>query len=1415
MSKAVVNTFKKMDTDTSQNKQDNSSFYDAQDLRLISDEPLSNGALVNYKGTKAKIDLGDNTNKVVGYAEVGSELVLLCYNTTYNYIASVSLSEGSTLQPIVILYRTTNNGLGFNGLTSVETIGRYENEYSKKIYFAVPNQPLRVFNIYSPNGSTVNESAVSTLDILPNNSGSILSLEDGCIIQGGKLESGKIQYACKLFNKYGTETTFSTCSELISLTSDNYNGANEFKGSDLESNSGKSVRVNISLLNTDFKYIHIYSIHYKVKDTPVISLVGEIAVPTNYSAFSFIDNGTILDSITLEEFNIFGGNLISAETIGTKNNILFAANTKEISDTISLDCRAYRFSENQIIYELTEVDLFEFNTNYVIFSTDIEIDGLRWIKMSLYEATPQYYKIISIVEPESGGFEYKLDTTGMGVVENLSNRSFISEDSYYQSYIYETLSNDPYIIASNGYWSRYIPYLSVTYGVDFDLPLTADCINKYNDEFLKASASSIHPHQYDKKIDGITYGGTGKIVSYEIKLDATATKLMDGGETIIDSSNIDFILKETSFKQGETYRCALVAYDLKGKPYFANWIGDIRIPYFDDTIVSAKSGAISAINIDTNVKNISIEFSVDTDAINTYHPNTLSKISGFQIVKVQRTSSDKSVVAQGCSMGGVVFNGNLAHNRCLPIRWFDYDFNELEETPTDAIHTIHTFYSPEFNINGGLDIGGNYRLNVVKILSNPIFKYNAYPYYGLASLSGPRYSINYASVIFYPINRNNSTTTELSSLAGTNIAPGFSFNINNIFKTSITENNGNRLIVSNENYINRVAGNTVLGQTMFGQTSVIMDSTTYLNKFIVDDDIGFTYILDLYIDNANTRYGGNTYSDRILNEYEACSSFIKKTTGVHVLSARGDSYNTIWDTLTAAGDPSVDDGTTGYSGAGVDRKQVVALLPLESSINCMLTGSKPSKYVFKYYSGANITEINAGNDPIGLCETELQGINIYGSKYPKIGDFNSYNTTYSSTSKYPTFFPEPFLFTESTSQPNLIQASEKKINGEYVDSWSKFLYANSLEVDGVYGDIHKLTTLDNKLYFFQESAIGIAAVNDRYIIGQGDASKLSLGAGGVLERYDYVKYNEGIIKPSHVINTISNLYFIDHNRKVLDIVGSSDIALSIEKGINTLFRKLYKDPTTLVTIGFDPVYREVLFNINNNTLNQTLVYNENINQFQPRSSALPQLFLNISDGLLSFKQSLLSPTGIKNYIYKHNAGDIGELYSEANSVAGTKVYSDSYISILVGSQSTGVFVADNVEFRTEVRPFNDTYSIFNDVATYSAIVDSDLKSGAYGDVLKTFDHVEFKNSYQRIEDMPIIAKQDSRTNTIPFTAATYPNTSRRHRSWTMQVPMFKDVTTGNNTRFIDTFLSMKFTYHNNNKVFKLHDITTYIRPTHK
>jgi len=1368
MSKAIVNTFKKLDTDTSQNKQDPSSFYDAQDLRLISDEPLSNGALVNYKGTKAVVNIGVG-NKLVGYSEVGSYLVMLIYNpiSTVSSIIRTVLNQDNSLSTIDILYSDTNlttNTLGFKDCDNIETIGRFENEYSQKIYFAVPNQPLRAFNI----ANTLLESypPVSTLDILPNNSGTIITFQD--IIQGGNIESGKIQYACKLFNKYGSETTFSTCSELVSLTSSNYNGSNEFKGSDLEVSSGKSVKINITLPDLSFNYIRIYSIHYKVKDTPIISLVGEMQVLS--TSFSFIDNGTILDQITLEEFNIFGGNLISAETIGTKNNILFAANTKEISDTISLDCRAYRFNSD---------------SDSRIYTNDNVLHPSYWLISSDGDLIQKYVWVSS----------------SYSMVEEL------------------TFSN-------------------------YSIPLDFDCINRYNNEFEKTSGTSIHPFLYDRKSDGITYGGTGKIVSYEIKV-GEPVKLMDNGETIVNSDNIKFILKETSFKQGETYRFGLVPYDLKGKPYFTEWIGDIRIPYFNgDNNILESTYIASTKNLSSYAKNISIEFSINTGNI---EPTTLSKISGFQIVKVQRTLNDKSVVAQGCSIGGTVFHLDVAHNRCIPSYYGAPVLDE--ETITGSIDYIHTFYSPEFNINGGLDISGNFRLNIVKILGVPLIRLKDESiYYNVWSdFSG------LPSIIFNPINKVNSMSTEITDV----LPNGYSFNLSEIKKTIVTDNNGGTILLNpnnyTEKYINRVESTSAMSQTMYGQTGVILTSNTSLPNTYIGKTDGFTYILDLYVDNASSRYGGNTYINRILNEYESVSKFIlcPQYSAIIKASAYGDTYNTIWDTLTSGADPSIDDiDETGIPpNGGVDRKQVVSLLPLESSINCMLTGSKPSKYLYRYFSGANIN-----SDNIGLAETELKGISIWGDKYPKIGDFNSYNTVYSSTSKYPTFFPKPFLFTESTSNPNLIQASEKKINGEHVDSWSKFLYANTLEVEGVYGEIHKLTTLDNKLYFFQEGAIGVAAVNDRYIIGQGDAAKLSLGTGQVLERYDYVKYNEGIIKPQHVINTITNLYFIDHNRKVLDIVGSSDIALSIEKGVNTLFRQLYKDKDTLVTIGFDPVFRELLFNINNGTHNKTLVYNENMNMFQPRSSATPQLFLSISDGLLSFKQSENIP-GISNYIYQHNAGDIGELYSESLSIdtveitdGGTseehilpeiidgglssiapsttldggvallsntdiiKYYEPSSVSILVNTNSTGVFVSDNVEFRTEVRDYNSENSIFNDIAIFETDI-NDVTTGTHGDNLKTVTSIEFKNSYQSVNQITVV-KQDNDNG--PFTAQTYPNTSRRHRSWTTAVPMPKDKITKNSSRFVDTFLSMKFTFNNHdNKVFKLHDITTYIRPTHK
>jgi hypothetical protein len=484
----------------------------------------------------------------------------------------------------------------------------------------------------------------------------------------------------------------------------------------------------------------------------------------------------------------------------------------------------------------------------------------------------------------------------------------------------------------------------------------------------------------------------------------------------------------------------------------------------------------------------------------------------------------------------------------------------------------------------------------------------------------------------------------------------------------------------------------------------------------------------------------------------------------------------LFDVLISAGDSNIVSGNIADS--NFNSRQLVAILPIESSVNCFLTMSKSSKY-YERYPG-NVT-VNA--DKVFLQESQVRGIEQYSGKYPTIGDLNKYNPVYSAIERYPTFLQRPAIFDEFVSEKFTISASQKKIINEYIDSWGKFLYSDILDVSSKYGPIVKLIDFKNSLYFMQEDAIGSAAVNDRYLINQG-AAQLALGTGGILERYDYIKYNSGIIKPTHVINTGNGIYYIDSKRKTVEVLSESAASLSLSGGINSLFRDMYKDSGVYVAIGYDPKNKEVLFTIKNNNYSKTIVFNEIINAFGPRHSTTPDLYLNLSDEVMSYIYSNQDRVSINNYIYRHNAGLFGETYSEAGFIEDDVNIKPSYISFIVNTNTTTICVFDNIKFNTEVRlSGDDSYDI-----------------GPFGDidnVEETFDEATFKNSYQSV------------TSSIrPFKIGQLPpNASRRIRGWSMAVPL-----TQNSKRFVDTFLSITFKYNNlGNKLFKLHDVSTFIR----
>ena len=107
--------------------------------------------------------------------------------------------------------------------------------------------------------------------------------------------------------------------------------------------------------------------------------------------------------------------------------------------------------------------------------------------------------------------------------------------------------------------------------------------------------------------------------------------------------------------------------------------------------------------------------------------------------------------------------------------------------------------------------------------------------------------------------------------------------------------------------------------------------------------------------------------------------FTAISNSVMTVYASGDSYNTVYDNLVSIIDPNNNDAADSL----VDRMQVCYLNPIESSINCLLTDMKPSKYVFESHSSMFVCI--AGFEPLcsqisGWIETQENHIFMIGAK---------------------------------------------------------------------------------------------------------------------------------------------------------------------------------------------------------------------------------------------------------------------------------------------------------------------------------------------------------------------------------------------------------------------------------------------------
>lgn len=917
--------------------------------------------------------------------------------------------------------------------------------------------------------------------------------------------------------------------------------------------------------------------------------------------------------------------------------------------------------------------------------------------------------------------------------------------------------------------------------------------NNYDNDFYnyystgrQSGANFMYKYINPSDTGNPTLGGSGPNIEYEF-----ITQYIAGNERsprTNDVRNINSSYVSSSFlnpincgkyrgyKRNEVYRFGLEFLFKNGQKSFVKWIGDVRTPHVNDDRPTSSSYfnflALEDVVDVTYSLQLGIRMSIDLSGVD------LSEVSGFRIVRAIREESDKNIISQGLIGALVARGGTPDYSPNLRFSFIDEigatvngltasntsSASGLNDFPDPVSGDLFEYISPKHTLN----TGSNYNYNPNdKFYVTPLFYDNYVEAPG--SYSVYQKTSNFSRAL----SDTNGTLGEAYYIF--DVDDGSTFDAN--YDPATTETFNSYSVINKIRHNISPAANEsegVKGKSVFLKMSNILTTTTSDRRSIYQGD----YVRNRF----GSQYGGNTYESRKYTNYipalcrlgTAIGDDVVEFISVNDLTAGqitvdvfgGDTYNQFYDYMRGLV------LTTNRSGSYPNTLQHYITFPVESEFNLEYRRDE----LLKYY-----TEGSSSNPPYWIANTEENGIAQYPITYPEDAtDLYLYNDAYSRENDVVTNTSDAGLSGSSSQFDTLILNSDKKFNGENIDSWTNFEYNNSLEVDSSYGPLNALKIYKNDLFFFQKNGFGQLAVLDRSVVTDNTGSPLSLGAGGVLERFDYISTDYGCIADEHILSTPTTLYFIDYTDKSLRVLSDNHNGdLGKIKGIsNKVKTYLNSADNTKLFLGFNPVNKEVLFTLEDNTL----LYSELSGEFVSRLS------IDTTGNLDNYKVDRYTTSSGKLYsiYYFQDISDKVGLWEFDNETVVDPLGNYMEVKLLIHPNGNDIFTFDNLDIRS-----NAYDSLSDNVEDSFDIVDD------------TIHEITYRNSY--ITSPTII--------TNPGTANA--NINRLARAWRTKIPQV------NSGRFVDSYIIANLRYNNItvppsplNKLV-LHDVSTYVRPVNK
>jgi hypothetical protein len=467
----------------------------------------------------------------------------------------------------------------------------------------------------------------------------------------------------------------------------------------------------------------------------------------------------------------------------------------------------------------------------------------------------------------------------------------------------------------------------------------------------------------------------------------------------------------------------------------------------------------------------------------------------------------------------------------------------------------------------------------------------------------------------------------------------------------------------------------------------------------------------------------NFYGPIESNVYVPCSEIVLKGSGW--TSTFGDTYVRFFEYTPAM-----------YNFNSVNTFSRTIQVPIETTIDLQNITNPTMNSLFT--AGSPTT------DNLFVMLQEVKGVHIKGdSTYVQDFDLYKHNAGYSRVPDAKQFIVRPTTLREDNILDTRVYASERKINVELEDNWLTF--RNFLDIEPAHGPLTKLHIFKNELFFFQPRAIGVLSVDQRELAQKESSIALTLGTGGVLDRFDYLTTSSGTSLKDSICNSRLGIYYVDDHNKAIARMGEAPEFISDLAGMKSFLRNA--DLSQCIA-GYNPRLNTVLFKIGDKLLS----FNENIQKFTTFYTSNPSRMLTIGNKLLTLKGLVVT-----------SFGEIVQAGQYRESV-GTTTY-PSKITFVIKPEGRMITRMDVLEILSYV--YDNT--------------------GV--ELPETFSSFKITNSYQ-----------STGTNPIPITNN---NAVRRMRNWRInQLRNAED-----EGRLKDSYFKLELIFTNgSNKTIKLSDI---------